>query len=156
MKICGKSYCPVFLGTQRKVCCKKLKLQKTPSKKSHATIPLRGANTPTSRGWSLSVELEGRQTTTLILLAKLSHSRGNVVGNIVSNDQLFASLPFQNGKEQLDKPLLKEKHVKPAALCADIEGALGALLAPAGVQVEGLVHEHGGNDLPSCVATKHD
>jgi hypothetical protein len=60
----------------------------------------------------------------------------DVAGKIITYDELFAMPLLQPGQEELHKPLLKQKHIEPAAIAALVDGALQAALLPGSVHIQ--------------------
>lgn len=74
----------------------------------------------------------------VVCLAQVDDGGRDVAGKVITYDELFAWPLPQPGQEELHKPLLKQKHIKPAALAALVDGALRAALPPGSVHIQRL------------------
>jgi hypothetical protein len=82
---------------------------------------LRGVNTPMSSGWSLSVELGGRQTKEMLFSLHSLMMLGEMwLARLSPMMSFFTRTSLQPGKSQLHKLLFIEEHVDSAILAAII------------------------------------
>jgi hypothetical protein len=81
------------------------------------------------------------------MLGCLVNSWREMRGQIVTQDELFASPPLQPGQQDLKKLLLELVTIKPAALGRRIQGSLWPSFTPRCVDVLSLKDDHGWKNL---------